>query len=144
MPRFQPRPLLETEAATERLADFCRGFAAQPEAPPTVPLRARVRRPLPLGLTRLLGMRRLALGPVPGIRGWAVRWPDCAPDGRRREAAYLVTPSGRTYLLGRGNEALFSDRHGFPPQPNPVSAADAARIEQNLRALLAAPSGSDT
>lgn len=137
IPLFQPRPRSEGDAAWDRLSRFCRWFADQPDVPPTVPLRSRVRRPLPLGLTRALGMSRVALGPVPGVRGWIVRWREGSPARGDREVAYLVTPSGRTFLLGRKNIAMFSDRHGFPPQPNPVSGAHAPRIVERFRSLIA-------
>jgi hypothetical protein len=123
----------------ERIVECCTWLVGQPTVPPTVPLRSRMRRPLPLGLTRVLGIKRVALGPVPDVRGWVVRWQEADPAGEAYDVGYLVTRSGRTFRLGRAKIAMFSDRHGFPPQPNPVSAAHAARIVAGLRALVAGP-----
>lgn len=143
MPLFSPNPHTEFDAAASRLAELCAWFAGNPAAPPTERLTARLRRPLPFGLGRALGLSRVAHGPVPNVRGWRVQWREAAAGGEWRELGYLVTPSGRAYLvrpkrrLSRGRAvALFSDRSGFPPQPNPVSAAHAARIEQCLRSML--------
>lgn len=143
MPLFSPNPNTQFDAAARRLAQFCVWFADQPAAPPTVPLTARVRRPLPLGLGRAFGLTRVAHGPVPNVRGWRVQWREARAGGASTEVCYLVTRSGRTYLvrperreLRGGAEALFSDRSGFPPQPNPVSAEHATRIEQCLRSML--------
>jgi hypothetical protein len=147
MPLFSPSPHTESDAAAMRLAQFCAWFVDQPDAPRTVRLIARLRRPLPLGLGRLLGLSRVARGPVPNVRGWAVQWREPGRGGVRGAGdavSYLVTPSGRTYLIRpqhllgrRGAVAMFSDRAGFPPQPNPVTAAHAAKIEDVLRSLLA-------
>jgi hypothetical protein len=143
MPLFSPNPHTEFDAAARRLAQFCAWFASHPSAPPTDRLTARLRRPLPLGLGRALGLSRVAHGPVPNVRGWRVQWRETTAGGAWKELCYLVTPSGRTYLvrpkrrLSRSRAvALFSDRSGFPPQPNPVSAEHAARIEQCLLSRL--------
>lgn len=132
IPLFRPPPVGEGSSAC--IAEVCSWLDEQPSTPPTVALRARLRRPLPLGISRVLGVRRVALGPVPGIRGWIVRWQESRPTGNT-EVGYLVTPSGRTFLLGRKNISMFSDRHGFPPQPNPVPEAHALRIAEELKAL---------
>ncbi|QGN57942.1 hypothetical protein [Nostocoides sp. HKS02] len=139
MPRFTPDPATRADETANRLAESCARLAARPGSPPMVPLIAWVRKPLPLGLGRFLGLSRVALGRVPDVQGWAVRWSEAGRGGAVDQVGYLVTPSGRAYLLGRqGTIAMFSDRSGFPPQPNPVTPAQADRIEQCLLALSGA------
>lgn len=142
MPLFSPNPYTEFDAAAKRLARFCGWLVDQPGAPASVRLTAALRRPVPL-VGRLLGVSRVARGPVPNVRGWRVQWSEARPGGGGTVVSYLVTASGRTYLIrprgrmGRRKAvAMFSDRSGFPPQPNPVGAAHAAMIERWLRSLL--------